>query len=236
MQKVIRIIAVVLVVGFIFSLIIYNASKPVEYKVWNEGMTVGNKETAEHHFIMYTDIFCPYCDKFSHAVQANFEEFKEKYIENENVLFEIRMTDINYVSGHSNNSKPGGESSYCAADQGKFWEFYSAALDQLYEDYHSKGIGVDKDSEKIPDLENDYFYAIAERAELDVERFKTCLDNHEMESQLNTATTRAQNVVQGVPYFVFDKTQTSGFLGNWNTTEDWKQAKLMLDAGLSSKN
>ncbi len=235
MQKAIRIIAVVAVVGFIFALIAYNASKPVEYKVWNEAMTIGNKDEAKHHFIMYTDIFCPYCDKFSNSVQANMDEFKKKYIEEEKVLFEIRMTDINYVNGHSENSKPGGESSYCAADQGKFWEFYSAALAQLYEDYHSKGIGVSIDSPKMPDLENDYFYAIAEKAELDVERFKICLDNHEMEETLDRNTGRAQGVLQGVPFFVFDKYTTSGFLGNWNTTEDWKQAKLMLDAGLSSK-
>ena len=163
MQKAIRVIAIIAVVGLLLSLIIYNATKPVDYTPWNEAMTLGDKETAKHHFIMYTDIFCPYCDKFSDAVQANMEDFNKHYIEDENVYFEIRMTDMNYKSGHSNNSKPGGEAAYCAADQGKFWEFYHEALSTLYEDFHSKGIGVDKTAPKIRDLENEYFYGIAER-------------------------------------------------------------------------
>ena len=93
MQKAIRIIAIVAVVGLLLSLIIYNATKPVDYTPWNEAMTLGNKETAKHHFIMYTDIFCPYCDKFSNALRANAEEFQKTYLEDNNVFFEIRITD-----------------------------------------------------------------------------------------------------------------------------------------------
>ena len=235
MQKAIRIIAIVAVVGLLLSLIIYNATKPVDYTPWNEAMTLGNKETAKHHFIMYTDIFCPYCDKFSDAVQANMEDFSKRYIEDENVYFEIRMTDMNYKSGHSNNSKPGGEAAYCAADQGKFWEFYHEALSTLYEDFHSKGVGVDKTSPKIRDLENEYFYGIAERSGVEINRFKTCFDNHEMEHTLDVNTNRASSILSGVPYFVFDKFKTSGFAGNWNTTSDYEQVKLLMDAGLTSK-
>ena len=86
--------------------------------VWNEQMTKGDKDTAKHHFIMYTDVFCPYCDKFSDAVAANMEDFDKNYVEDKNILFEIRVTDMNYVNGHSTNSRPGGEAVYCAAKQG----------------------------------------------------------------------------------------------------------------------
>ena len=65
---------------------------------------------------------------------------------------------------------------------------------------------------------------------------KACMENHETKSELDKNTTVAQNRVQsGVPYFVFDKYQTSGFLGNWDTTNDYAQAKMMLDAGLTTK-
>ena len=233
MQKAIRIIAIVAVVGFIASLIIYNASKPVDYKPWTEAMTLGNKETAKHHFIMYTDIFCPYCDKFSDAVQANLDDFNERYIDGKDILFEIRITDVNYTYGHSNNSRPAGEGAYCAADQGKFWEYYSTILGKLYDEYHSKGIGVDKNSAHIPDLADDWFYDVAEKAELDMERFKVCYDGHEQANTLDQMTNRAlKQLPSGVPYFVFGNYKTSGFAGNWNTTSDYEQVKLMMDAGL----
>ena len=59
----------------------------------------------------------------------------------------------------------------------------------------------------------------------------------EMLSKLDSNTKRAQNTLPGgVPYFVFDKYKTNGFLGNWDAEGyDWEQAKLMLDAGLTSK-
>ena len=232
MQKAIRIIAVVLGVGFLFALVVYNSTKPVDFVPWNEAMTLGEKTGSKYHYIMYTDVFCPYCDKFSDAIQENFDDFKKHYIEDEKVFFEIRMTDMNYTSGHSNNSKPGGEGAYCAADQGMFWEYYAGLLGALYEDYHSKGIGVDKTSPKIPDLDNEYFYDVAEKAGLEINRFKTCLKNNEMNDILTTNTNRASNVTSGVPYFIFGNYRTSGFAGNWDASHDYEQVKLMMDAGL----
>ena len=59
MQKAIRIGILVLVIGFLGALIIFNSINPapVDMTVWNDQMAKGNKETAKHHFIMYTDIF-----------------------------------------------------------------------------------------------------------------------------------------------------------------------------------
>ena len=238
MKKAIRIVAIVLVVGFIVALAVYNTAHPNRdsFKPWNVAMTMGDQATAEHHFVMYTDIFCPYCDKFSDAIQANEADFKTNYVEGKKIFFEIRVTDMNYKSGHSENSLPAGEGAYCAAKQNKFWEYYHAILSKIYKDYHSKGIGVDQYAEKIPKLEMDYFYAAADDGKLDHDAFVTCMENHETKSELDKNTTVAQNRVQsGVPYFVFDKYQTSGFLGNWNTTNDYAQAKMMLDAGLTTK-
>ncbi|MBR3163974.1 thioredoxin domain-containing protein [Candidatus Saccharibacteria bacterium] len=237
MQKAIRVIAIIIVVGFLGSLMFFNIANPAppDMTAWNEAMTMGDKNTAKHHFVMYTDLFCPYCDKFSDALTANKDDFIEKYINGRKILFEIRMTDMNYAFGHSNNSRPAGEGAYCAARQGKFWEYYESLLGKLYEDYHSKGIGVDRDSEKIPDLEMAYFYEAGRKAQLDEEKFISCLDNHEAAEELDKNTERAQQIVPGgVPYFVFDKFTENGFLGNWNADEDYKQAKLLLDAGLNS--
>lgn len=233
MQKVKAILAVA-AVGFIVALVIFNASRPIEADptVWNTEMTKGTEGTGKH-YIMYTDIFCPYCDKFSNALTANKADFEANYIDNGKIFYEMRITHINYLSGHSDNSKPGGESAYCAAKQQKFWPYYESILAKLYQDYHSKGIGVSKTSEKMPNLDVSYFYQAAETAELDLDSFKTCMENHETLAELEKNTTRAQKQIEsGVPYFVFGDFKFSGFDGNWNTDNDYKQAKLILDAGL----
>ncbi|MCL1839588.1 DsbA family protein [Candidatus Saccharibacteria bacterium] len=230
----VKIILTVVVVVFVVALIVFNASNPAkpDALAWNSSMTKGDPETGKH-FVMYTDVFCPYCDKFSNSLHANAEEFMENYIDNGKVYYEVRVTDINFLSGHSVNSEVGGESAYCAAKQDKFWGYYKALLDKLYEDWHSNGIGVSKDAEKIPKLDNDYFYEIGEEAELDGEVFKACIENHEALDELNTATSKTQKIIPGgIPYFVFGNYKASGFDGNWDTDNDWKQARLMLDAGL----
>ena len=239
MQKAIRVGLLVLIIGFLGALIIFNAVNPapVDMTVWNEQMTKGDKDTAKHHFIMYTDVFCPYCDKFSDAVAANMGDFDKNYIEDKNILFEIRVTDMNYINGHSTNSRPGGEAVYCAAKQGDFWSYYYALLAKIYKDYHSRGIGVDRDSEKIPTLSMDYFYDIADNIDtLDREKLVSCMENDETVKELDDNTTKAKSKVNGgVPRFVFDKYIADGFLGNWNTDNDYKQVKLLMDAGLASK-
>ena len=153
-QRIISITIIIAVVGLLFGLFAYNAiyGGGIDSTAWNEQMTLGDKETARHHYIMYTDIFCPYCDKFSDAVAAHKDEFMADYIEGQKIYFEIRVTDMNYLSGHSNNSRPAGEGAYCAAKQNKFWDYYYGLLGKIYKDYHSKGIGIDKNSERIPDL------------------------------------------------------------------------------------
>lgn len=236
MQKAIRITALVVVLGFLAALVVANILNPPrpDMSVWNEAMTIGDAETAKHHFIMYTDIFCPFCDKFSNAIAANEEDFKKHYIEDKNILFELRVTDVNYVNGHSNNSRPAGISAYCAARQGKFWDYYHALLKQMYDNYFAKGIGVDPYSEHIPDLSNQFFFDAAEATDLNKDSFKTCVENSETADELDKNTTRAQSLINGgVPRFVFDKYVADGFLGNWNTTNDYKQARTMLDAGLT---
>lgn len=237
MQKTIRIVAVVLAAVFLIALIGYNIANPPkpDYTPWNAAMALGDKDTAEHHYVMYTDIFCPYCNKFSLAVMAHQEEFEKDWIQDKKVLFEIRVTDINYESGHSENSRPAGEGAYCAAKQNKFWDYYHNLLAKIWGDYYIKGIGVDKNAEHIPELGSDYFYDAAEKGGLDMDSFKSCFDNHETTAELDKNTKKAHNYIEGIPQFYFDKFSYSGFAGTWDTDYDWEQAKLLFEAGLTTK-
>ena len=228
MQKAVRVVAVVLVLGFLVALIAYNVANPPkpDYTPWTMAMTQGDKDTAEHHFVMYTDIFCPYCNKFSIAVMANQEEFEKEWLEEKKIFFELRVTDLNYVSGHSDNSRPAGEGAYCAAKQDKFWEYYHNLLQKIWDDYYVNGIGIDRDAEVIPTLASDYYYDAAEKGGLDMESFKSCFDNHEGADELDKNTLKAQKyITSGVPQFNFDKFSYSGFVGVWDSDTDWKQAK-----------
>ncbi|MCQ2570987.1 MAG: thioredoxin domain-containing protein [Candidatus Saccharibacteria bacterium] len=239
MQKAIRVGILIAIIGFLGALVIFNSlnPSPIDMTAWNNAMTKGDPETAKHHFVMYTDIFCPYCDKFSDAVAANMDDFDKHYIEENNILFEIRVTDMNYENGHSQNSRPAAQGAYCAAKQGDFWNYYYALLAKIYRDYHSRGIGVDRDSERIPNLPTSYFYDFVDSIEdLDTESMKTCIENGETTAEVDEMTKKAKTKVNGgVPRFVFDKYVADGFYGNWNTDNDYKQVKLLMDAGLASK-
>ena len=242
MQKAIRIVAIVLVIGLIGFLFVNGAinNNKSSQEPWNEHMTMGDRETAKLYYYDYTDIMCPFCDKFANAVRVHRDEFKKDYIEAKNIYFEVRLTDILYISHKDEhesaiNSRNSAMGAYCAADQNKFWEYYDGILEKLYNDYHSKGIGVDRYSEMIPKLELSYFKDVAKDFEdFDYERFASCVDNGEKAEELDKNTSKASVITSnGVPYFIFGSYKTSGFLGKWDAEKyDWEQAKLLLDAGL----
>ena len=102
--KILRIAGLVLIGGFLVTLLIFNTLENSNSEpIWDERTTVGSKK-AKNHFIMYTDIMCPYCDVFSRRVMENEAEFKKEYIEQKDILFEIRVTDFLYQYGNKNES------------------------------------------------------------------------------------------------------------------------------------
>jgi hypothetical protein len=216
---------VVLIGALVVAAIVNTRTVPPPVEAWHAAMTVGDPE-AEKHFVVYTDVFCPYCDDFSRAWRGELAQFTEEYLDSKKVYLEYRLTDM--VADHSPNAERGGEGAYCAADQGQavFWGWYDAMLAQLLADYHSKGIGVSKTSPKIPELDNQYFYNVAAQVEgLDTARFRDCYDGHEQLAELNNRTSQAKPITSGgVPYFVFDKWTSSGFQGDYQTVRAMMQA------------
>ena len=245
MQKAIRVVALLLVVGFIFALVIYNAANPPrpETIVWNKGMTLGDAETADHFFYDYTDIMCPYCDKFALAMDAHLEDFKKEYVEDKKVFYELRLTNL-LASFHpeeesiTENSTNSALTGYCASEQGKFWEWYGWILTKLNEDYFSKGIGDSATAtQHIPTLDKSYFTGVKDEIEgLDEGKLTECIAKDETSETLEKNTSKASKVIQsGLPYYVFNTYVSPGFDGNWEVENDWKNAKLMFDAGVASK-
>lgn len=231
-MKVIRWLAVVLVVGAFFALIMSNINNTNHTDtVWNEAATVG-KMDAKHYFVFYTDLACPYCSAFSLAVLDNKDEFMRDYIEGKDILYEVRVTDFLYEFGEHKPemSRQSAEAVYCATNENKFWDYYYAALDRLYNDYYSEGVGISKTAPAITDMTSDYWLNIGKEIGLS-EEFESCYSEHKMLSKVQENTAKAAQIVQGgLPYFKFDKFTTGGFDTRWG----WDYVKKYLDAGLSS--
>lgn len=240
MPKAFRIIGMVLVVGGIGALIALSiitlqnrAAEDFETRVWDEQMTMGNLD-AENHFVMYTDLACPYCDVFARELIENEEKFVKEYVEGQNVLWEVRLTSfLNAYGEHkSEMSLWSAEGAYCAKREGKFWDYYHAAVKSLWEDYHSKGIGNSKNAPMIKDMTADYWKKIGHEVGLG-EKFDQCFDNHETRAEINEVNEKTAEELQragggGMPFFKFNNFIQSGFDPSW----DWDYVEMYLKSGL----
>lgn len=226
--RVVRMAVIILIALVIFGLLFLASTagkqSPAE-QVWDEATTVGNLE-AKNYYVMYTDLMCPYCDVFSREVMEHWDEFTE-YLEENDILFEIRLTDYLYEGNGIQYSRDAAEGAYCAMREDKFWDYYHGALEALWKDYHSKGIGDSKTSPSISNLSKDYWRKIGHEVGLG-EDFDKCLKNHETVEEIEERTARALQAAEGMPYFKFNKFATSGFDNNWG----WDYVLRYLDAGL----
>ena len=235
-SRVVRVLAILLIGFAIISLALFNSQKTLADEVWNDKMTVGSME-AKNYFVQYSDLACPYCNIFSKNIHDNYDEFKSKYIEGEDILFEIRLTDFLYeYSGYGEKvraSEWGASAAYCAADEDRFSDYYYGAIDTLWNDFYSKGLGLSKTGPQIPEgsLSKEYFTKIGKKIGLG-EEFEKCHaeDRHLEEIHKNAA--KAQKIVGGgLPFFKFNSWTTNGFDTSWG----WDYNEKYFESGLKSK-
>ena len=226
-MKILRNLAIIGVIVALFAVVIMNSSTrqaPAD-QVWHPETTVGSLQ-ARNYYVMYTDLMCPYCDVFSRNILEHWDDFEQFLAEND-ILFEIRLTDMLYEGSGAEYSRWASEAGYCAIYEGKFWEYYHGALTALWNDYQSKGYGSSKTAPTIKNLPTDYFLQIGKQAGLGAE-FEQCIQSHAAASELDYDTGRAASVVQGLPFFKFNDFTNAGFDTNWG----WDYVKLYLNAGL----
>ncbi|MBR3180938.1 thioredoxin domain-containing protein [Candidatus Saccharibacteria bacterium] len=229
MNKTVRICLLVGIFGLIFLALITSSVKhpDISEKIWNKEMTLGDTENASRHFIIYTDLMCPYCNYYAHTVAENDDKLND-YISEHKIAYEVRVTDMLYEGSGIEYSRPAAEGAYCAAREGKFWDYYHLALDSLFSDYYSKGIGNSKTAPMISDMTRDYWKKIGEKAGLG-DSFKSCYDNRETVQEIQENTLKASAVASGLPFFVFGKYSTGGFDNSWG----WEEIVQMYNAGLN---
>lgn len=229
MKKAFRIIGIIAVVGVLIAAIVasMNVKTSNADKVWEIATTKGNPE-AKNYFVVYSDIMCPYCVAFENAIIENEAEF-EKYITENDILFEVRMSDFLYEFGESQpiNSRYSAEATFCAKKAGKFWDYYNLAITTVWNTYF-KTAGKSAFME-MNRLDKEYWIGIGKQAGLG-EEFENCVRNDETLEEVKATAAKTAKTANGMPYFKFNNYTTSGFDLSWG----WDYVLMYFDAGLKS--
>ena len=229
MGKVFRIIGVVAVLGILIAAIVTSMTHktPNSEIVWDKDMTVGNMD-AKNYYIIYSDIACPYCLAFENAIIEHEEEFKE-YIEKNDILVEVRLSDFMFEYGQSQSiqSRYSAEAIYCAKNEGKFWDYYNNLIVKVWNGWFKEaGKAAYNEFNKI---EKEYYIKAGKEVGLG-ETFETCVENEEPLADIVKNAQKMVKLVDGMPHFKFNNYTPSGFDLNWG----WEYVKLFFDAGLKS--
>ena len=229
MKKAFRIIGIIAVVVIIFAAIIasMNVKPSNSEKVWDEAMTVGNPD-AKNYFIVYSDLVCPYCIAFENAIVEHEEEFQQ-YLEENDILFEVRLSDFLYEYGETNpiNSRHSAVASYCARDAGKFWDYYNLAISRIWKDFF-------KDSgksglAKMSKIDKKYWIDLGKEVGLG-DDFAECVENDNPLEEIKQNAEKTTKLVSGLPAFKLNSYSPPGF----SLTGTWEDVKAYFKAGLES--
>ena len=230
MKKVLRIGGVVVVIALLIAAIAFSMA-PKESsnsdKVWDEAMTVGNP-SAKNYFIIYSDLVCPYCVAFENAIVEHEEEF-QKYITENDILVEVRLSDFLYEYGETNpmHSRYSAIATYCAKNEGKFWDYYNLAVSSIWNDYF-KNLGKSA-FKSMANVGQEYWTDIGHKVGLG-EKFDTCVKNQEPLDEIKKNAEKSAKLANGMPYFKFNNYTSSGFDLSWG----WEYVKMYFQAGLDS--
>ena len=229
MKKTLRIISIIAVVGILIAAIVASMnSKPTNAEiVWDDQMTIGNID-AKNYFIIYSDLVCPYCVAFENAIVEHEEDF-QNYIKDNDILVEIRLSDFLYEYGESRpiNSRYSAVATYCAKNEGKFWDYYNKAISTIWNDYFEKS---GKSAVKsMSSLDKSYWIKIGEKVGLG-DTFKSCVENDDPIEEIEKNAAKSAKLANGMPYFKFNNYTSSGFDLSWG----WDYVLQYFKAGLES--
>lgn len=227
--RIFGIIAIIVVfVGVIIVTSMSDNSTPAD-KIWDEKMTLGNKD-AKNYFVTYTDIVCPYCVAFENTLIEHEEDF-EKYIESNDILFEVRLSDFLYRYGQfpTVHSKYSAVAAYCARDEDRFWDYYRHAITTIWHDYFET---YGKEALTILDQQDkSYWLKLAKDIKLDTDSFKSCYEEEKPLAEIDAIAEKTAKNVSGLPAFKFNRYSPPGF----NLTWGWNEALMFFEEGLKSK-
>lgn len=176
------------IIGFcsllIAGVLILPSLKKREVKIISRPMadytSMGDKN-ARVQVEEFSDYQCPYCKLF---VTENEDSIVKQYVE----TGKVHLTFVPY-SFLGQESVKAAEAAYCAADQGKFWEYHY----QIFEMQNGENNGV---------FTRALFLQLAKDVSLDVNLFQSCIDNGTNAQKVADNVKYGQSIgVNGTPYF-----------------------------------
>ena len=228
--KIARIVGLVVIFGIIVVAMVssFNQKVPNSEKVWDEDTTMGNID-AKNYFVIYSDIVCPYCVAFENAMIKHKDDL-EKYVEQNDVLLEVRVSDFLYEYGQTNPiaSRYSAEAVFCAKKEGKFWDYYDHIITSVWDEYF---VGAGKNAlTALNKAGKELWITLGEEVGLS-DSFEQCVKNDETLKEVEETAAKTVKAIDGMPYFKFNSYVASGFDMSWG----WDYVQMYFDSGLKSK-
>jgi protein-disulfide isomerase len=152
----------------------------------------------------FSDFQCPYCKQFATEVEPTLVK---DYVETGKI--QVIFTPFSFLGPESIKA---AEAAYCAADQGKFWEYH----DLLFESQNGENKGT---------FSRNMFVQLANDLKLDTAAFEGCIDNGTNAKKVTDNVTYGQSKgVNGTPYFLVN-----------DKLVDSSQLNAAIDAALSAQ-
>ncbi|HXG74295.1 MAG TPA: DsbA family protein [Candidatus Nitrosotenuis sp.] len=180
-------VAIAISVGVIYSLNTdFSTESNMQRKYGTVDTTMGSplmgSSSAPVTIIEFGDYQCPQCDKWFKTVRPDIEEH---YIKTGKAS--LFFVDLAFFGP---DSKKAAEATYCAGDQGKYWDYHNT----LYS--NQQGIN---DGWASPDNLKKF----ASELNLDRELFDVCLDSDKYQKRVERNILEAKrNGVSGTPTFM----------------------------------
>ncbi len=141
-----------------------NPTKLTSSKLQEGGSPILGDENAPIIILEWGDYQCTFCYKFH---QDTLNVINDDFIKTGKVKLVFKDFPLN-----GPDSILAAEASYCAEDQGKYWEYH----DELYKNWGGERTGW---------ITRESLQFFASTVGLDLELFNTCLDDHKYQNKID---------------------------------------------------
>jgi protein-disulfide isomerase len=180
-------IVIPVVIGIIVAIYLQYQSTAVPEKITTQTLIqngsplLGNFD-AKITILEWGDYQCTYCYKFH---QSSKDALIEEYVNTGKVKFVFRDFPLN-----GPNSVLAAQGSYCANDQGKYWQYH----DETYNNWEGENTGwVTRDS----------LLQFAKTVNLDVDQFNKCMDDNKYKQRVLDNEKFGKNIgIDATPSFL----------------------------------
>ena len=182
-------LAIPIIIGIVFGLIFVSNLNETSYdsSILNKknllvGSTILGEPDAKITIVEFGDYQCTFCYKFH---KETMNKIYEKYVIKGNVNFVFKDFPLN-----GEPSIRASEASYCAQEQGKFWQYHNT----LYDNWGGENTGW---------ITEDSLTMFAKNSGLELEEFDSCMKNSKFRQKvLDNEQFAKENNINATPSFL----------------------------------